>query len=432
VLERIFHAAVAAAEPGRLVAARLQPGDPPRLALGRVREVLLREERISVVAAGKAAPAMAAAAARALGRRFAGGLVAAPPPMPRLPKAFALFRAGHPVPNRSSLAAGRGAWDLAGRLRPDELLLVLLSGGASSMLVLPAAGVSLADKIAVNRALLRAGVSIAEVNAVRKHLSRLKGGGLLRRAGAGRVIGLLLSDVIGGSPSVIGSGPTADDPTTYEDAWRIVERYGLWPSIPAAVRRHLERGRRGIVPETVKRGERAARNLVIGDNGLALRAAAEEARVLGFEPRIVTASLHGEARRAARRFAARLRRHCSSHDVCFLAGGETTVEVRGGGRGGRNQEFALALVEELRGLRGVDVLAAGTDGRDGATNAAGAFVDGKTADRARTRLLDPRDHLDRNDSHRFFDRLGALFRPGPTGTNVMDLVIATIRGRGRG
>jgi glycerate-2-kinase len=309
--------------------------------------------------------------------------------------------------------------------------LVLLSGGASSALVLPATGVSLADKIAVNRALLRARASIAEVNTVRKHLSRLKGGGLLRRADRARVIGLLLSDVIGGSPSVIGSGPTAGDPTTYEDAWRILERHGLWSSIPAAVRRHLERGRRGLVPETLKRGERATRNLLIGDNRLALRAAAEEARMRGLEPRIVTGSLHGEARRAARLFAERLRRHSSIHDVCFLAGGETTVEVRGAGRGGRNQEFALALVDELRGLDGVDVLAAGTDGRDGPTDAAGAFVDGKTADRARARLLEPREHLDCNDSYRFFDRLGALFRPGPTGTNVMDLVIATVRGRGR-
>ena len=431
MLEGIFQAAVAAVEPGRLVAARLRAGDPPRLALGPARDLLLRERRISVVAAGKAAPAMAAVAARALGRRFAGGIVAAPLPMPRLPKAFASFCAGHPIPNRSSLAAGRAVWDLAGRLRPDDLLLVLLSGGASSVLVLPAAGLSLADKIAVNRTLLRAGASIAEVNAVRKHLSRLKGGGLLRRAGAARVVGLLLSDVIGGSPSVIGSGPTAGDPTTYGDAWRILERHGLWSSIPTAVRHHLERGRRGLVPETVKRGERRARNLVIGDNGLALRAAAAEARLLGFEPRIVTGSLHGEARRAACRFAERLRRNRSTRDVCFLAGGETTVDVRGDGLGGRNQEFALALVEELRGVRGVHVLAAGTDGRDGPTDAAGAFVDGKTADRARARLLDSREHLDRNDSHRFFARLGALFRPGPTGTNVMDLVIATVRGRGR-
>jgi glycerate-2-kinase len=392
---------------------------------------VLREGRISVVAAGKAAPAMAAAAARALGRRFAGGIVAAPSAMPRLPKALVSFRAGHPVPNRSSLAAGRAVWELAGRLRPDDLLFVLLSGGASSLLVLPAIGVSLADKIAVNRALLRAGASIAEVNAVRKHISRLKGGGLLRRADGARVIALLLSDVIGGSPSVIASGPTAADPTTYADACRILERHALWSLIPTAVRRRLERGRRGLVPETLKPGERTVRNLVIGDNRLALRAAAAEARLLGFEPRIVSGSLHGEARRASRRFAERLRRHRSTRDVCFLAGGETTVTVRGDGRGGRNQEFALALVEELRGLPGIDVLAAGTDGRDGPTDAAGAFVDENTADRARARHLDPREHLERNDSYGFFARLGALFRPGPTGTNVMDIVIAIVRGRGR-
>ena len=431
-LERIFRAAVAAVEPSRLVAGGLLPGDPPRLRLGN-REMPLEAKRIWIVAAGKASSAMAKAAASALGDRFAGGVITAPIKSTRPPRGFTSFVAGHPIPDRSSLAAGRAAWKLAGRARAGDLVLVLLSGGASSLLVLPPAGLTLADKVSVSRLLLRARAGIGEVNTVRKHLSRLKGGGLARRAGRARVIGLLLSDVIGSSPSVIGSGPTAADPTTYGDAWRVLERHGLAEVVPSRVRRHLASGRKGRIPETSKPGERRTLNVVIGDNRLALEAAAEAARALGFEPVVLTASLRGETRSAARRFAAALRRRPTARrDLCLLAGGETTVEVRGGGLGGRNQEFALALAEGLDGARDIFCLSAGTDGRDGPTDAAGAFVDGSTITRARERRLEPRDFLRRNDSHRFFARLGDLFRPGPTGTNVMDLKIALIHHGARG
>jgi len=381
-----------------------------------------------MVAAGKAATAMACETARALGSRLAAGVIVAPGRAPRLPPRTRGFVGGHPLPNRGSLAAGKAVWALLRRARADDVVLVLLSGGASSLFVLPAAGISLGDKVATNRLLLRAGATIVEVNAVRKHLSRLKGGGLARRAGRARVVSLLLSDVVGSSPSVIGSGPAAADPTTYADALRVLTRRRILDRVPASVRRHLERGEEGKIAETLKPGERRIRSVVIGDNRAALGAASAEARSLGYDCEILTASMRGDTRACARRFAAEIRRHGRRRrrPVCLLAGGETTIEVRGTGRGGRNQEFALVLAGELAGLRRIHCLSAGSDGRDGPTDAAGAFVDGSTAERAARLGLEPRTFLERNDSHGFFRRLGDLFRPGSTGTNVMDLKIVII------
>lgn len=431
-LARIFRAAVAAVDPARLVRERIVPGEPPRLRLGARRRVRLAERRVWLVAAGKAAEAMAREAVRLLGAHVVGGVVAAPRAV-RLDPRLRVFAAGHPLPDERSLAAGRAVWAMLGRARAGDLVLVLLSGGASSLLALPARGLTLGDQIRTTGLLLRTGAPIAALNTVRKHLSRLKGGGLVRRCGRARVIGLLISDVIGGSPAVIGSGPTAADPTTYADAWRVLERNRLLEVIPARARRRLVLGRRGRRAETLKPGHGRAWNAVIGDNRRALAAAAAEARALGLRSMILTASLRGEARAAARRFGSwiRGRRH-RGRRICVIAGGETTVRVRGRGRGGRNQEFALALAEEIRGLQGVSCLSAGTDGRDGPTDAAGAFVDGSTAERAQRLGLDAWSFLDRNDSHGFFRRLGGLFRPGPTGTNVMDLKIAILEApRGR-
>ena len=421
LLERLFRVAVAAVEPGRLVGERL-------------RTLRLGAARVWLIAAGKAAPAMAREAVRRLGPAIAGGVVVAPHRLRGLPATVRAFVGGHPLPNRASLAAGRFAWKLLGAVRRDDVVLVLLSGGASSLLVLPAAGISLRDKIRTTELLLRAGASIGEVNAVRKHVSRLKGGGLARRAGKARVICLALSDVIGGSPAVIGSGPAATDPTTYADALRALERHEILERVPTRIRRHLERGRDGRLPETLKPGELRTRNLVIGDNRLALEAAWAEARSLGIDCEILTASLRGDTRRSARRFGSVLRSRGLTlrRSRCVLAGGETTVDVHGGGRGGRNQEFALALVEDLRGLGSVQCLSAGSDGRDGPTDAAGAFVDGTSSERAARRGLEPADVLARNDSYAFFRALGDLFVTGPTGTNVMDLKIAILRPSRRG
>jgi len=429
LLEGLFRSAVAAVEPARLVRSRLfTDGGDVRLRAGTRRMLSPRGRRLWVIAAGKAAPAMAGEATRILGSRLAGGVVVAPQRPSGLPPTIQRFRGGHPLPNRGSLAAGRAAWALLGPVRTDDCVLVLLSGGASSLLVLPAAGITLRDKVRTNELLLRAGAPIAEVNAVRKHLSRLKGGGLARRAGDARLVCLILSDVIGSSPAVVGSGPAAADPTTYADALRILERRELLGRVPARVRHHLALGRTGRRRETLKPGERRTENFVIGDNRLALAAAAAAARAAGLECEILTASMRGETGRSARAFAAAIRRRCRRRrrPLCVLAGGETTVEVRGRGRGGRNQQFALVLADEIRGLRGVHCLSAGSDGRDGPTDAAGAFVDGTTADRAARMGLDLHAFLERNDSYGFFAHLGDLFRPGPTGTNVMDLKLAVV------
>lgn len=371
---------------------------------------------------------MAAAAVERIGRRLAGAVIVAPERGSTRLSRIRRFVGGHPLPDRGSLRAGQAVRALLRHAAPGDLVLVLLSGGASSLLVLPAAGLTLADKARTSELLLRAGATIAETNTVRKHLSRLKGGGMLRAAGAARVVCLILSDVVGSSAAVVGSGPAAADPSRYADALAVLERRGILGRVPARVRRHLERGKKGLRPETVKPGERRSTNVVIGDNRVALAAAAARARSLGYEARVLTASMRGDTCRAARRLAQEIRRaRRRRRPVCLLAGGETTVRVRGDGRGGRNQELALALAIELRGLGGVRCLIAGSDGRDGPTDAAGALVDGGSCARAIAAGLDPRSFLARNDSYTFFERLGgALFRPGPTGTNVMDLDVVLI------
>lgn len=444
LLQRMFQAAIDAVEPARLVRSRLVSAPSLALRLGSKRTLALAGRKIWLVAAGKGAPAMALEAARLAGDRLAGGIVVVTTRrVSHLPRRIRSFVGGHPLPNRQSLAAGRAVWSLLGKAGPDDVVLVLLSGGASSLLVLPAPGIRLADKVHTTELLLKVNAPIREINAVRKHLSRLKGGGMLRRAGKARVVALLLSDVIGNSSSVIGSGPTAADATTYADALRVLARRRLLERVPARVRRRLELGAEGRMPETLKPGKRRAWNVVVGDNRRALEAAAHEARSLGFRSQILTTAMRGDTHAAARAFAAAVRSARSSAGaerkrsvaqtppaalppVCLLAGGETTLEVRGPGRGGRNQEFALVLAEEIRGLSAVHCLSAGSDGRDGPTDAAGAFVDGTTHTRARRLGLDPALFLERNDSYRFFRALGDLFCPGATGTNVMDLKIALV------
>jgi glycerate-2-kinase len=425
LLVRVYRAAIKAVEPASLISGLLLASKSPQLRIGES-PTTPGAGQTWLIAAGKAAGAMAREASRILGRRLAGGIVALPDRARGLPPTLRQLVAGHPLPNRRSLEAGRCAVAIAAGAQRGDLLIVLLSGGASSLLVLPAAGISLEDKAATGDLLLRSGATIGEINTVRKHLSRIKGGGLLRCAGGARVVGLILSDVIGGSPAVVGSGPTAADPTTFADALRVLARHRILDRVPHAVRRHLELGARGLRRETLKPRERSVRNFVIGDNRLALEAASVQAERLGLRSKILTASLRGRTERAARRFGTEVRRCARAKGLCLLAGGETTVQVRNDGSGGRNQHFALALAEEIAGLRSVRCLIAGSDGRDGPTDAAGAFVDGTTVERARRLGLDPRAFLRNHDSHAFFAALGDLFRPGPTGTNVMDLELAII------
>ncbi|GIW42083.1 MAG: hydroxypyruvate reductase [Candidatus Binatia bacterium] len=400
------------------------------MARGREGETVPLGERACVLAVGKAAGAMARASLEVLPPdRIGWGFAILPDGHDTRLGAFDVRHASHPLPDERGFRATREVVRRVAALRPDTSLLLLLSGGASSLFVFPRAPLSLAEKIETNRLLLDSGADIAQVNAVRKHLSEVKGGGLLRHTKAS-VWSLVLSDVVGDDPSVVGSGPGVADPSTFEDVAWVFDSYGLWGRVPERVAKLVRAGCEGQVWETLKPWEAAAsrgKAIVVGSNRDALGAARRKAEEKGWRVFVEPSPLVGDTRRAAGEFARRLVDLVASGEdkVCLLAGGETTVEVRGRGRGGRNQEFALALAPAIDGLP-VRVLSAGTDGIDGPTDAAGAFVDGSTLRRAREKGLDPDAFLAENDSYTFFELLGDLFQPGPTGTNVMDLKIALL------
>jgi glycerate-2-kinase len=385
-----------------------------------------------VVAAGKAAWRMAVAFSDLGAGRVKRGVVAGSrPDGAALESTYEWFEAGHPDPNHASISAAQRALALAREAKrdPDALLVVLLSGGASAMLAAPAAEVTLEDKIATSRAIMHAGFAIDALNCVRKHLSDVKGGQLA--AAAARTLTLAISDVhgpIADDPSVIGSGPTVPDPTTYGEAMEIVRSIR---EIPARVRARLDRGLKGELPETIKPGDARLANAkyeVIANRVTSLDAARIAAESLGYTVTVIDRATGGEARDASRQFVdrARVLARSARRPHCVLAAGETTVTVAGKGLGGRNQEFALAAaphVEALRASLAIDVVlaSAGTDGADGPTDAAGAVVDSTTLERARARGLDGLSTLAANDSYHFFEPLGDLIKWGPTGTNVGDV-----------
>ncbi len=395
--------------------------------------------RIAVVAIGKAAVPMARAAEERLGSSLSEGLAVTT-------EAATLERvrvraAGHPVPDERGLAAAAEVEALAGGLGREDLLLVLLSGGASALLPAPVAGLTLADKALTTSLLLRSGATIHELNAVRKHLSRLKGGGLARAASPARVVALALSDVVGDDLSTIGSGPTAPDPTSHAQALAVLERRSVRGDVPAAVREHLERGARGERPETPKPGDPLFRRVVtrvIGGGRLSVQAAARDARRRGYRPVVLTTRLEGEAREAARVLVAILREALDAappgaRPVCLLAGGVTTVTVLGHGQGGRNQEMAVAAAVALEGFPAPAVVACfATDGIDGASDAAGGIVDDTTTARGeRLGLAPPAAFLAASDTRNYLGPLGELIVTGPTGTNVADIVALVTTPSGR-
>jgi hydroxypyruvate reductase len=356
-----------------------------------------------------------------------------PAPDVALDAPVAFVDGSHPLPDAKSAIAGRRALDIAANACvADELLLVLLSGGASSMLAAPADGVSLDDKRHTIDAMMRAGADIAQLNCVRRHLSSIKGGRLA--AAAGRVLTLALSDVHWpeDDPATIGSGPTAADPTTFADALVILDELAC--EVPAAIRTHLRRGAAGEREETVKPGDpglsRAAYR-VVGNRRMAMDGAAREAARRGYAPRILTTATHGEARDAGRSFVdAVLAQQSHERPLCAIASGETTVRVGGDGVGGRNQEFVLGALRSLEREAALAVVASiGTDGVDGPTDAAGAFVSSETLARFRAEGIDPDDALVRNDAYPALARVDALIRFGPTGTNVGDVHIVLKLGR---
>jgi hydroxypyruvate reductase len=342
--------------------------------------------------------------------------------------------AGHPVPDERGLAAALEAEALLEGLGRDDVLLLLLSGGASALMPAPSPGLRLEHKARTTSLLLRAGATIQELNTVRKHLSRLKGGGLARRAAPARVISLVLSDVVGDDLSTIASGPTVPDPTTFDGALGVLEKRRVLSKVPLPVRRHLEAGARGEAPETPKAGDPAFRRTsthVVGSNRRSVRAAAREASRLGLRPVVLPTRLDGEAREVARCLVAILREAADARrPTCLLAGGETTVTVLGDGRGGRNQELAVAAAQPLDGFPVPAVVASlATDGIDGMSDAAGGVVDDQSLRRAKALgLPSPAAFLEQSDSRSFLGPLGDLILTGPTGTNVVDITVLLAAG----
>ena len=424
-LEAVFAAALAAVEGGALVRRAVERVGPDGLAIAGA--PVEPGARLVVLAAGKAAAAMARGLEERAGDRIADGRVVTKDghalPLARL----ACREAAHPVPDARSEEAAREALSIAASARPDDVLVLLLSGGASSLLAAPVPGVEAGDLAATTALLLEAGADIGELNAVRKHLSAVAGGRLALAAASRRIEVLAISDVPGDRLDVIGSGPCCADGSTFADACAVLVRRGVWERVPAAVRGHLEAGARGARDETPKPGEAAlarVRHTILASNATALEAACAAAQERGWRAVAWPGALRGEARACGRRLGALARAtRRAGGGLCLVAGGETTVTVRGRGRGGRSQELALAAALELAGSRGAALLAAGTDGTDGPTDAAGAYADGATVARARARGLDAAAALADNDAYGFFAGEGGLLCTGPTHTNVMDLAL---------
>lgn len=431
-LSTFFAAAIAAVDPNTLIQQVVQL-DHERLCV-RVQEreyIFPLPERVFVLGAGKGAGYFAHGLETVLKERIAGGAVIVPHGQNVSLQRIPIWYGEHPLPGSGSLVGPEHMAALLRKKNDSDLVLFCLTGGASSLLVSPAPGLSLQDKLEVNRQLIDCGADIYAINTVRKHLSRIKGGGLARWVFPAPLISFVLSDVIGDDLSTIGSGPTVPDPTTFADAWRVLEHFTLLDQIPSSVRQYVRKGLDGICPETPKSGDTIfnnVANILIGSNRLALEAAATAARTQGFVPYLIDEPLRGDTTDAATRFAETLRMLLPkiTQPTCVLAGGETTVHVTGAGKGGRNQEFALVVAQALQHEASWMLLSAGTDGIDGPTDAAGAFVDGQSIPRAAKKGLVAQATLNDNNSYPFFAALGDLFRPGQTGTNVMDIKLALL------
>jgi len=419
----IWRAALAAGDVAPLIRRHLRV-DGRILKAGPLHLDLDRVRRILVLGVGKAGAAMAASAETVLGGRVSGGFVVVKDGYRVATASVEVVEAGHPVPDARGVAASARVLELATSATADDLVLFLVSGGGSALTPAPAPPVTLEEKQALTRLLLAAGATINELNAVRKHLSRFKGGLLARAAAPATVLTLALSDVIGDPLDVIASGPTAPDPTTYADALAVLDRRGVLEGAPRAIVERLRAGAGGALAETPKPGDPVfarVTNLVIGNNALVADAAAAEAERRGYRPHVLTRALQGEARDTARDLVARAR--ALPAPAALIAGGETTVTVRGRGRGGRCQEFALAAALALEAGESLVVLAAGTDGTDGPTDAAGGVVDAATLARGRAAGADAARALADNDAHAFLSAAGACIVSGPTNTNLLDLYL---------
>jgi glycerate 2-kinase len=409
----ILMAALAAADPTAAVDRVL-----------RARQDFGQYEHIFVVGAGKAAGSMARAVEDFLSGRITAGWVNVKDGDTAKTRLFELQHCGHPVPDERGFHGARRIAEICAQAGERDLVICLLSGGASALTPFPSPPITLAEKGDTTRLLLACGANIHEINAVRKHISAIKGGQLARFAAPAHVLSLILSDVVGDDLDVIGSGPTAPDASTFESAYAVLEKYDLRDRVPVRVRERLKNG----ATETPKESDplfENVENIIVGNNQKSLESAAQFAKDLGYKTLILSSTIEGETKDVARVHAAiarqiRLHNQPVRPPVCVISGGETTVTMRDGepGKGGRNQEFALAAAIDAAGLEDILILSAGTDGTDGPTDAAGAFADGTTVARAK---LDASEALANHDAYPFFAELGDLLTTGSTGTNVMDL-----------
>lgn len=420
---RILRSAIAAADAGLAVERCLRRNQP--MLADRYRDIY-------VVGAGKACAAMARPVERLLGKRIAAGLINVKyGHAGRGLRRIEVNECGHPVPDLGGEAGADRMANIARSAGAQDLIVCLISGGASALLPLPASPVTLEDTQETTRLLLECGANIHEMNCVRKHISQVQGGQLARLAYPATVLTLILSDVVGDDLDVIGSGPTVPDRSTFAEARAVFEKYGIWGKVPANVRKRLA----GNVPETPKPGDKIfakVRNAIAGSNRLAVDAAEREARSLAYRTMVLSTFVEGETRDVARVHAAiakeiRATGRPVKPPACVISGGETTVTIRGQGLGGRNQEFALAAAMDIAGMKDTVILSAGTDGTDGPTDAAGAIADGTTVARAQTMGMDAAAFLADNDSYHFFEPIGGLIKTGPTGTNVADVRIVLVR-----
>ncbi len=434
----IFMAALSAVDPEKAILDHLSLKGNTILA-GDEHIELHPEGRVLLVGAGKAAAPMAAAVEQVLEDRISVGIVAVKYGHLFPVTSTVILEAGHPVPDEKGLEASLRILELADGASEKDLVICLLSGGGSAILPCPRDPVTLEDKGETTGLLMASGASIEEINIVRKHLSLIKGGGLARVVYPARLLTLIMSDVVGDPLDVIASGPTVPDPSTFQEAMEVLNRYEMRERVPGTVLDLLIQGVNGAIPETLKEDSEELAgtfNILVGNNDMALAEAHRKATSLGYNTSILPYPVTGEARDAAIDHVDKIRDiHSVGYPLhppaCLISGGETTVTIRGMGMGGRNQEFALAAIPGLDGLNGVVVLSAGTDGIDGPTDAAGAIVDGHTAGRARELGLAPDEYLANNDAYGFFSATGDLFITGPTLTNVMDLQIVLVSSQDR-
>jgi len=386
---------------------------------------------INVIGAGKASPAMGLAVEEVLGEKLKGGVICTKYGSGVRLSKMEVVEASHPIPDERSVLGAQKTLDKVRSYDSNDLVICLISGGASAIWCLPAGKITLKEKVQATEALLDSGADIHEINTVRKHISMIKGGHLARAIYPNRLISLALSDVVGDKFTSIGSGPTTADPTTYQQAINVLNKYSLFSRIPQSVLEHLKAGVKCEIRETPKPEDPIfERNIecIIGSNKLALRTAEETARHLGYNTAILSSELTGEARFVGKKLAGEIKKiYLEKNPVAppamLLCGGETTVTVKGDGKGGRNQELVLSAALELKGFKSILVASIGTDGIDGPTDAAGAFADGSTVGRGEELGLDAVEYLERNNSYEYFNRLGELIYIGPTGTNVMDIQV---------